>query len=37
MNIALAVVAALAFRIVGYLPATSAQWLVDNLNECIDY
>ena len=31
MNIALAVAAALAFHIVEYLPATSAQWLVDNL------
>jgi Zn-dependent protease len=31
MNIALAVVAALAFRIVGYLPATIAPWLAANL------
>jgi Zn-dependent protease len=31
MNIALAVLAALAFHIVGYLPATGAQWLADNL------
>ena len=31
MNIALAVVAALAFHVVFYLPATSAQWLTENL------
>ena len=31
MNIALAVVAALAFHIVGYLPATIAPWLAANL------
>ena len=31
MNIALAVVAALAFHIVGYLPGTSAEWVADNL------
>ena len=31
MNIALALVAALAFHIVGYLPGTSAEWLADNL------
>jgi len=35
MNIALAVAAALAFPIVGYLPATSAQWLVDNLKNAL--
>ena len=35
MNIALAVVAALAFHIVGYLPATSAQWLMDNLKNAL--
>src|SRR5262249_12087222 len=35
MNIALAIVAALAFHIVGYLPATSAQWLVDNLKNAL--
>src|SRR5438874_9681792 len=36
MNIALAVAAALAFHIVGYLPATtSAQWLVDNLKNAL--
>src|SRR5208283_5768489 len=31
MNIALAVLAALAFPVVSYLPATSAQWLAQNL------
>jgi Zn-dependent protease len=31
MNIALALVAALAFHIVGYLPGASAEWLADNL------
>src|SRR5262244_1629521 len=35
MNIALAIAAALAFPIVGYLPATSAQWLVDNLKNAL--
>ena len=35
MNIALAVAAALAFHIVGYLPVTSAQWLVDNLKNAL--
>jgi Zn-dependent protease len=35
MNIALAIVAALAFHIVGYLPATSAQWLADNLKNAL--
>ena len=35
MNIALAVAAALAFHIVDYLPATSAQWLVDNLKNAL--
>src|SRR5262249_24165294 len=35
MNIALAVTAALAFPIVGYRPATSAQWLVDNLKNAL--
>jgi Zn-dependent protease len=35
MNIALAVAAALAFPIVGYLPATSAQWMVDNLKNAL--
>jgi Zn-dependent protease len=31
MNIALGVVAALAFHIVGYLPATISPWLAANL------
>jgi Zn-dependent protease len=35
MNIALAVVAALAFHIVGYLPPTAAQWLADNLKNAL--
>ena len=34
-NIALAVVAGLAFHIVGYLPDTSAQWLADNLRNAL--
>jgi len=35
MNIALAVVAALAFHVVFYLPATSAQWLAQNLKNAL--
>src|ERR1700726_380184 len=35
MNIALAVVAALAFHIIGYLPATSEQWLAANLKNAL--
>lgn len=35
MNIALAVLVALLFHIVGYLPATSAQWLADNLRNAL--
>jgi len=35
MNIALAVVAALAFHVVFYLPATSAQWLAQNLTNAL--
>jgi Zn-dependent protease len=35
MNIALAVVAALAFHIISYLPATSGQWLADNLKNAL--
>ena len=35
MNIALAVVAALAFHAVGYLPETSAQWLAANLRNAL--
>jgi Zn-dependent protease len=34
-NIALAIGAALAFHAVGYLPATAAQWVVDNLNNAL--
>jgi Zn-dependent protease len=34
-NIVLAVVAALAFHLVGYLPATAAQWLADNLKNVL--
>lgn len=35
MNIALAVLAALAFHAVGYLPATSAEWLAANLRNAL--
>lgn len=35
MNIALAIVAALAFHGVGYLPATAAQWLAANLRNAL--
>jgi Zn-dependent protease len=35
MNIALALVAALAFHIVGYFPDTSAEWLADNLKNAV--
>ena len=35
MNLALAVIAALAFHMVGYLPATSAQWLAENLKNAL--
>jgi Zn-dependent protease len=35
MNIALAVVAALAFHFVDYLPATSAEWLAANLKNAL--
>ena len=34
-NIALAVVAALAFHFVGYLPVTAARWLADNLKNAL--
>ena len=34
-NIALAVVAASAFHLVGYLPATAARWLADNLKNAL--
>jgi Zn-dependent protease len=35
MNIALAVAAALAFHIIDYLPATSEQWLGENLKNAL--
>lgn len=35
MNIALAVIAALAFHFVEYLPATSAEWLAENLKNAL--
>ena len=35
MNIALAVLAALAFHVVFYLPVTSAQWLAQNLKNAL--
>ncbi len=35
MNIALAVIAALAFHFVGYLPTTGAQWLAANLRNAL--
>jgi Zn-dependent protease len=34
-NIALAVIASLAFHIVGYLPDTAAEWLADNLRNAL--
>lgn len=35
MNIALAVLAASAFHLVGYLPVTAARWLADNLKNAL--
>jgi Zn-dependent protease len=35
MNIALALIAALAFHLVGYLPLTSARWLAANLRNAL--
>jgi Zn-dependent protease len=35
MNIALAVLAALAFHLVGYLPVTAAQWVAENLKNAL--
>jgi Zn-dependent protease len=35
MNIVLAVLAALAFHLVGYLPVTAARWLADNLRNAL--
>src|SRR5262245_49490732 len=35
MNIALAILAALAFHLVGYLPGTASQWIVENLKNAL--
>jgi Zn-dependent protease len=35
MNIVLAILAALAFHLVGYLPVTAARWLADNLRNAL--
>jgi Zn-dependent protease len=35
MNIALAVIASLAFHLVGYLPVTAGRWLADNLKNAL--
>ena len=35
MNIALAILAALAFHVVGYLPVTAAQWAAENLKNAL--
>jgi Zn-dependent protease len=35
MNIALAMLAALAFHLVGYLPLTTAQWVAENLKNAL--
>jgi Zn-dependent protease len=35
MNIALAILAALAFHVVGYLPVTAAQWVAENLKNAL--
>ncbi len=35
MNIALAILAALAFHLVGYLPITAAQWVAENLKNAL--
>jgi len=35
MNIALAMLAALAFHLVGYLPITAAQWVAENLKNAL--
>jgi Zn-dependent protease len=35
MNIALAILAALAFHLIGYLPETAAQWLAENLKNAL--
>src|SRR3954463_8997059 len=35
MNIALAILVALAFHLVGYLPGTSSQWVAENLKNAL--
>jgi Zn-dependent protease len=35
MNIALAILAALAFHLIGYLPLTAAQWVAENLKNAL--
>jgi Zn-dependent protease len=35
MNIALAIIAALGFHLIGYFPAAGAQWLFDNLKNAL--
>jgi Zn-dependent protease len=35
MNLFLAMIAALGFHVVGYMPATPAQWLADNLKNAL--
>src|SRR3979490_1616247 len=35
MNIALAILAALAFHLIGYLPVTAAQWAAENLKNAL--
>jgi Zn-dependent protease len=35
MNIALAVLAALTFHLIGYLPVTTAQWVAENLKNAL--
>src|SRR5436309_1877100 len=35
MNIALAILAALAFHVVGYLPVAAAQWVAENLKNAL--
>src|SRR5712691_3986825 len=35
MNIALAILAALAFHLIGYVPATAAQWVAKNLRNAL--
>ena len=35
MNIALAILAALAFHLVGYLPITAAEWVAENLKNAL--